>query len=82
LGGLIVLARSRWQHFSDAQLSDDATWITVARPYPAFEAEFAPYIPAAAEVWNSRGRHRRVAAQDPSGSALTDLAFDLYSARA
>jgi hypothetical protein len=52
--GSLALVRGGWiwRRMSSAKLSEDAAWITVVKPHPGFEEQFAPYAPAAAELWN------------------------------
>jgi hypothetical protein len=59
VGGLaFVRGDWAWRRMSRAKLSEDAGWITVAKPHAAFEEQFAPYQPAAVELWNSTGGAR------------------------
>ncbi|GIH08077.1 hypothetical protein Rhe02_61440 [Rhizocola hellebori] len=44
-----------WRRLLGAKLSENAAWITVAKPHPAFEEQLAPYLPAVAEFRTAKG---------------------------
>ncbi len=59
VGGMALVREDWiWGRLSGAKLSDEAAWVIVAKPHSGFEAQFAPHLPAAAELWNVSGGAR------------------------